>query len=192
MHSIVFASQNENKVEEIRAQLKGKLTILSLNDINYSQELAEDSDTLMGNALQKARFVKENLGFDCFADDTGLEIEALAGEPGVRSARYAGEEKSSEANMDKVLHKLRSNNNRSAAFKTVIALIIGEKEYLFEGICEGTIIQEKRGQMGFGYDPIFVPSGYNHTFAEMNLEEKSKISHRGKAVNLLIDFLNKL
>jgi len=192
MKRIVFASQNENKVEEIRRQLQNSLEILSLNDIGHTEELAEDQDDLKGNALQKARFVKENLGYDCFADDTGLEIFALGGEPGVRSARYAGEEKDANANMEKVLDLMQDKDDRRASFKTVIALILGGKEYLFEGVCEGTIIREKRGEKGFGYDPIFVPKSTNTSFAEMSFEEKAEIGHRGKAIDQLISFLNEL
>ena len=192
MKEIVFASQNENKVDEIRSQLKGKITILSLNDIGHTEELAEDHDQLEGNALQKARFVKDQLGYHCFADDTGLEIEALNGEPGVRSARYASEDKNAEANMEKVLGLLKDETNRKAKFRTVIALIMGEQEILLEGICEGEIIKEKKGEKGFGYDPIFVPSGYDRTFAQMSMEEKAEIGHRGIAVKKLISFLNQV
>ncbi len=192
MKKIVFASQNENKVAEIRSQLKGRIEILSLNDINYHKDLAEDQDNLEGNAIQKASFVKHELGYDCFADDTGLEIEALGGEPGVRSARYAGETKDAEANMKKVLERMSSKQNRKAQFRTVISLFIGEEQYLFEGVCKGEISKEKRGEKGFGYDPIFIPSSKDKTFAEMSMEEKAEIGHRGIAVKKLISFLNKL
>lgn len=190
MNQIVFASQNENKVKEIRSQIGDQVEILSLNDIKHIDELAEDQSTLEGNALQKARFVKEVLGYDCFADDTGLEIEALNGEPGVYSARYAGEAKDANANMEKVLKGLEGKPNRKASFRTVISLIIGEEEFTFEGICKGEIITEKRGEGGFGYDPIFRPDGFSETFAQMNLQEKAKIGHRGLAVQKLITFLN--
>jgi XTP/dITP diphosphohydrolase len=192
MKQIVFASQNENKVREIRAQLEGDLQILSLNDIGHTEELAEDQLTLEGNALQKARFVSKELGYDCFADDTGLEVEALDGAPGVFSARYGGEDKDANANMDKLLAELKHVQQRKAQFRTAIALIVDGKEYLFEGLCKGEILHEKRGEKGFGYDPIFKPEGYELSFAEMDLVEKTKIGHRGKAVHQLILFLNQL
>jgi len=192
MNQIVFASQNENKVKEIRAQLGDHLQVLSLNDIGHTEELAEDQNTLEGNALQKARFVSQELGYDCFADDTGLEVEFLGGAPGVFSARYAGAAKEANANMDKLLTELEGADNRMARFRTAVALIIDGKEYLFEGICEGEILQTKRGDKGFGYDPIFKPEGYDLSFAEMDLEEKAKIGHRGKAIQQLIAFLNQL
>lgn len=192
MNQIVFASQNENKVKEIRAQLGDHLQVLSLNDIGHTEELAEDQNTLEGNALQKARFVSQELGYDCFADDTGLEVEFLGGAPGVFSARYAGAAKEANANMDKLLTELKGADNRMARFRTAVALIIDGKEYLFEGICEGEILQTKRGDKGFGYDPIFKPEGYDLSFAEMDLEEKAKIGHRGKAIQQLIAFLNQL
>jgi len=192
MNQIVFASQNENKVKEIRAQLGDHLQVLSLNDIGHTEELAEDQNTLEGNALQKARFVSQELGYDCFADDTGLEVEFLGGAPGVFSARYAGAAKEANANMDKLLTELKGADNRMARFRTAVALIIDGKEYLFDGICEGEILQTKRGDKGFGYDPIFKPEGYDLSFAEMDLEEKAKIGHRGKAIQQLIAFLNQL
>ncbi|MAY83031.1 MAG: non-canonical purine NTP pyrophosphatase [Flavobacteriales bacterium] len=192
MQQIVFASQNENKVREIRAQLGDNLQILSLNDIGHTQELAEDQNTLEGNALQKAQFVIQKLGYNCFADDTGLEVNALNGAPGVYSARYAGDTKDANANMDKLLAEMEGVLDRSAQFRTAIALIIDGKEYLFEGVCEGEILKEKRGEKGFGYDPIFKPRGYDLSFAEMDLAEKARIGHRGKAVHQLILFLNQL
>lgn len=192
MVKIIFATQNENKVKEIQSQLNQHVEIQSLLDIPYTEELEETSDTLEGNALQKARFVYEKFGLSCFADDTGLEVEALNGAPGVYSARYAGEEKSFEANMNKLLVELKGVNQRSARFRTVIACIIDGKEYLFEGICEGEITREKRGSKGFGYDPVFLPKDRTETFAEMELSEKITIGHRGKAVNKLVDFLRSL
>lgn len=192
MKQIVFASQNENKVREIRAQLDSDLQILSLNDIGHIEELIEDQDTLEDNALQKARFVSAHFANDCFADDTGLEVEALDGAPGVHSARYAGDSKDANANMDKLLAELKHVQQRKAQFRTAIALIVDGKEYLFEGLCKGEILEEKKGEKGFGYDPIFRPEGYELSFAEMDLTEKTKIGHRGKAVHQLIGFLNQL
>lgn len=166
------------------------IQLLSLKDIGCEEEIPETADTIEGNALQKAHYIKEHYGYDCFADDTGLEVEALNGAPGVYSARYAGEEKDNQANMDKLLSELKDKENRSARFKTVIALILGDSEYTFPGICEGKILSEKRGEQGFGYDPVFQPSGYSTTFAEMSLSEKSEISHRGRATRKLIEFLS--
>lgn len=192
MKKIVFASQNENKVKEIRSQLGEDIHILSLNDIGHKIELDEDQKTLAENALQKARFVSRKLGHDCFADDTGLEVEALDGAPGVFSARYASSAKNADANMDKLLIELEAHTNRKARFRTAIALIVDGKEYLFEGVCEGEILRDKRGDKGFGYDPIFQPNGYQQSFAEMDMDEKAKIGHRGKAVHQLVLFLNQL
>lgn len=187
---LVFATQNPNKVKEIQNQLTDNIELLSLADLGHSDDLEETQITLEGNAWQKARFVFEKFGKNCFADDTGLEVEALNNEPGVYSARYAGAEKSFEANMDKVLEQLKGKTNRKARFRTVIALILDGKEYEFEGICEGEITEDKRGDEGFGYDPIFQPKGYEQTFAQMDINEKNKISHRGIAVKKLINFLN--
>lgn len=188
---LVFATQNPNKVKEIQNQLTDNIELLSLDDLGHSDDLEETQNTLEGNAWQKARFVFEKFGKNCFADDTGLEVEALDNEPGVYSARYAGAGKSFEANMDKVLDQLKGKANRKARFRTVIALIVDGKEYEFEGICEGEITEDKRGEEGFGYDPIFQPKGYEQTFAQMEMNEKNKISHRGIAVKKLIDFLLK-
>lgn len=187
---IIFATQNSNKVKEIQNQLPPELQIVSLLDLNYLDELEETQETLEGNALQKARFVFKKFGKACFADDTGLEIEALNGEPGVYSARYGGPEKSFERNMDLVLTNLQGEENRKAHFKTVIAFI-NEKgeELMFEGICEGEILKNKVGTEGFGYDPIFQPAGFEETFAQMSVQTKNEISHRGKAVDKLIGFL---
>ncbi len=192
MIPLVFATGNPNKIKEVNALLEGKLEVRGLADIGCPEDLPETSPTIPGNALQKARYVFENYGVDCFAEDTGLEIAALNGEPGVYSARYAGESKSSEANMQLVLKKLENEPNRKARFHTVVALIIGGKEHLFEGIAEGTIRHEKSGEGGFGYDPIFQPDGFGATFAELSATDKNAISHRGKAVKKLIDFLNSL
>ena len=188
---IIFASQNKNKIAEIRAKLP-HLDIQGLDPLVFPEELLETGDTLDHNALQKARQVYEKINLTSFADDTGLEVEQLNGAPGIYSARYAGEQRDSEANMDLLLKNLTNQANRKARFKTVIALILGGKEYLFEGICEGEIRHVRSGAQGFGYDPIFVPAGYSKTFAEMTMAEKSNLSHRGKALEKLVDFLNEL
>lgn len=188
---LIFATHNPNKFKEIQSLLPKNIELLSLDDIGCDKEIPETAETITGNALQKARYVKENHGHDCFSDDTGLEVKALHGEPGIYSARYAGETKNDEANMKKLLRAMKDESNRSARFITVIALILNGEEFLFEGICEGKIIREKRGNTGFGYDPIFVPSAQNKSFAEMGLSEKNKLGHRGKAVRKLIDFLHK-
>ena len=186
---LIFATQNQHKVQEIAAQINGTYEVKSLIDLAYTEELEETQETLEGNALQKVRFVANKFKTNCFADDTGLEVEALGGAPGVYSARYAGEGKSFEDNMDKLLQELGTETNRKARFRTVIALILNGKEYTFEGICEGNIINAKRGSQGFGYDPVFQPIGYEKTFAQMDIDLKAKIGHRGKAVAKLIDFL---
>ncbi len=186
---IVFATNNLHKLEEVLPLLAEKYTVLSLNDIGCTQEIPETADTLEGNALLKAQYIYTNYGKNCFADDTGLEVEALDNAPGVYSARYAGEEKSAAANMQKLLQELTGKTNRNARFRTAIALIIDGKSYLFEGEVKGEIIEHKRGTEGFGYDPIFIPTGYKQTFAEIALSEKNKISHRAKAVQKLITFL---
>lgn len=191
MKKLIFATNNEHKVEEIRNKLGGKFEISTLKEIGCTEEIPEDSGTLEGNALQKAHYLYNNYGCNCFADDTGLEVEVLNNEPGVYSARYAGESKDSEANMDKLLYNLKDQSNRNARFRTVIALIIDGKEYLFEGIAKGIILTERHGSKGFGYDPIFQPDGYNLSFAELTIDEKNRISHRGKAVEKLIEFLSK-
>lgn len=186
---LVFATNNHNKLKEIKTLLPDSLELLSLQDIACKEDIPETSATIEGNALQKARYVKENYGYDCFADDTGLEVQALNGAPGVYSARYAGEEKNNEANIDKLLQELKDKDNRNARFKTVIALILNGKEYSFEGICEGRILKKRAGEQGFGYDPVFQPEGFSKTFAEMDLQEKSQISHRGRATQKLVEFL---
>lgn len=187
---LVFATNNAHKLEEIREMAGGQYEIVSLKEIGCQEEIPEEQDTLEGNALQKARFVKERYGADCFADDTGLEIAALGGEPGVRSARYAGEGHDSEANMRKVLAKMEGVDDRQARFRTVIALILDGEEHLFEGEVRGEILREKHGAEGFGYDPIFRPEGFAESFAEMSLDAKNAISHRGRATRALIRFLN--
>ena len=161
---LVFATNNRHKLDEVRKITSGYTEIVSLSEINCHEDIPETAETLEGNALQKARYIKEHFGYDCFADDTGLEVEALHNAPGVYSARYAGPGHDSEANMDKLLHEMENKKNRKARFRTVIALILNGKEYLFEGIVNGTIINEKRGESGFGYDPIFVPDTYSQTF----------------------------
>lgn len=185
-----MATANPNKIKEIQSKLGNNYQFLSLEDIGCLEEVPETSDTIEGNALQKARYVYEKYKQDCFSEDTGLEVEALNGAPGVYSARYAGKEKSAEANMEKVLKELEGIENRSARFKTIIALILDGQEYLFEGIVEGKILQEKKGKDGFGYDPIFMPENYDQSYAEMSLEEKNKMSHRAQAVDKLKVFLD--
>lgn len=186
---ICFATNNQKKIAEVKAALGPDFTIVSLEEIGCLEELPETGDTLDHNAFQKARYVNEKYGVDCFADDTGLEVDALGGAPGVYSGRYAGEPRSDERNIDLLLKNLEKESNRTARFRTVIALIMNGKEYAFEGIAEGNILKEKSGTGGFGYDPIFKPKGYEKTFAELSMEEKNKISHRGKAVQLLVKFL---
>lgn len=187
---LVFATNNQHKLDEVRKIVAGYTEIVSLSDIDCHDDIPETADTLEGNALQKARYIKDNFSYDCFADDTGLEVEALGNVPGVYSARYAGPGHDSEANMNKLLHEMEGKENRKARFRTVIALILDGKEYLFEGIVNGTIIEEKRGGSGFGYDPIFVPDTYSQTFAEMGNDIKNQISHRAEAVKKLTAFLS--
>ncbi len=189
---LVFASNNLNKIKEIQQLLPGNISLLSLKDIGCFEDIPETAETIEGNALLKAQYVKDKYGYDCFADDTGLEIDALQGAPGVYSARYAGNHKNTEDNIIKVLQELSNKNNRKAQFKTVIALIIKNQEYCFEGIINGKITTVKKGNNGFGYDPIFIPDNQDHTFAELSMEEKSKISHRGIAVQKLMDQLKQL
>lgn len=186
---IVFATNNAHKLEEVAAILGGSYEVLSLREIGCDADIPETADTFAGNALQKARYVKEHYGYDCFADDSGLEVDVLDGAPGVYSARYSGG--GSEANMDRLLHNLTGKSERGAQFRTVIALLIGEETRLFEGIVRGSIIEERRGEGGFGYDPIFVPEGYEQTFAQLGSEVKNRISHRAKAVEQLAQYLNK-
>ncbi|WNM18347.1 non-canonical purine NTP diphosphatase [Flavobacterium capsici] len=189
---LVFASNNKNKLNEIRLLLPNNIELLSLEDIGCNVDIPETADTIEGNAILKANYVTSNFGYNCFADDTGLEVEALNGEPGVYSARYAGEQKNADDNMNKLLHNLENQANRKAHFKTIIALNINHNQYLFEGIIKGEIIKEKIGNQGFGYDPIFVAEGYTKTFAELSIEEKSVISHRGIAISKMIDFLKNM
>ena len=191
MKNIVFATNNKNKLREIRDIVGSKYNILSLSDINCHEDIPETADTIEGNALLKARFVKEKYGYDCFADDTGLEVEALDNRPGVYSARFAGEDCNSENNINKLLSELEGIENRKARFRTVIALIKVETEEEFEGVIYGNISHERHGEGGFGYDKVFVPENYEKTFAEMLPKEKNSISHRAKATRLLIEYLNK-
>lgn len=186
---LVFASNNKNKIQEIKHQLPPEIELLSLEDIGCHEDIPETADTIEGNAILKADYVTSRYGYNCFADDTGLEVEALNGEPGVYSARYAGEQRSAEDNMDKLLKALENTTNRNARFKTVIALNLNGKQNLFTGIVDGTITTEKAGDKGFGYDPIFKPAGLNDTFAQLSLDEKAQLSHRGRALAQLIDFL---
>lgn len=187
---IVFASNNKNKIKEIKNQLPLEIELVSLEDIGCFEDIPETADTIEGNAILKANYVTERYNLPCFADDTGLEIEALNNEPGVYSARYAGEQKDSNDNMNKVLEKLNGNENRKALFKTVIALNLNNEQHLFTGIVNGTIGTDKVGTEGFGYDPIFTPENHSITFAQMSMDQKKEISHRGRAVKQLIDFLN--
>ena len=188
---LVFASNNKNKIQEIQALVPNTIQIVSLEEIGCTEDIPETADTIEGNAILKANYITYNYGYDCFADDTGLEVDALNGAPGVYSARYAGEQKDANDNMNKLLSELSDKPNRKANFKTVIALNLNGKQNLFTGIINGKIIEEKIGTNGFGYDPIFVADGYEKTFAELTMEEKSTISHRGIAVKELILFLQK-
>lgn len=188
---IIFATNNNHKLKEIQHILGSEFRLLSLNDVGMAEDIPEDYYTLEENALQKASFIYQKFGKNCFADDTGLEIYALNGDPGVLSARYAGEEKSSENNMKKVLNAMHNISDRKAQFRTVIALILNGKEYFFEGVVKGEILYNKQGEAGFGYDPIFKPTGFNQSFAQMNIEQKNKISHRGNATSKLAHFLLK-
>tara|TARA_R110002050_G_scaffold188530_2_gene323001 strand:+ start:13414 stop:13986 length:573 start_codon:yes stop_codon:yes gene_type:complete len=187
---LVFATNNLNKIKEVQSLIPKGIKLLSLADIGCFEDVPETQNTMEGNAIQKATYIKDLYGYDCFADDTGLEVEALYGEPGVFSARYAGELRNANDNMDKLLDALKKQTNRNAQFKTVIALHFNNKLQTFTGICTGEIIKVKQGENGFGYDPIFKPNGFELTFAEMDLSVKNKIGHRGKAIQLLIEFLN--
>jgi len=190
--NLIFATQNQNKANEIQKIVPEGITVLTLKDIGCTEDIPETAKTLEGNARLKSFYVYENYAENCFADDTGLEVDALNGEPGVYSARYAGEAKSAQANMDLLLEKMKGEKNRNARFRTVISLVLNGEEYQFEGVVEGKIREKKSGAAGFGYDPIFEPNGYSSTFAEMSTNEKNAISHRGKAVRKLIQFLNNM
>lgn len=186
---LVFATNNLNKLKEVQAMLPKTIELLSLKDINCNEEVDETETTLEGNAKLKAEYITKNYGYNCFADDTGLEVDALNGQPGVYSARYAGEAKNAEKNMQKLLLALKNKTDRNAQFRTAICLNLDGKQFLFEGVCRGEIIKEKQGQEGFGYDPIFKPTHSKDTFATMSSVEKNKISHRGIAVQKLVTFL---
>lgn len=190
MNNIIFATNNQNKVEEVRAVLGGSFTILTLKEAGILIDIPEPHDTLEANATEKSRTIFNLTNKNCFSEDTGLEVDALNGEPGVKSARYAGETRSFDDNIEKLLRTLDGVNNRAARFRTVISLILDGEEYFFEGICPGKIINERKGKHGFGYDPVFVPDGTDKTFAEMTMFEKNKFSHRKKAMEKLIQFLN--
>ena len=189
---LVFATGNPNKIKEVSQILGGSMEIISMRDIGVTEEVPETSGTIAGNALQKARYIAENYKVNCFSEDTGLEIEVLDGAPGVDTAMYGGPERDADANMDRVLEELTGKMNRAAHFKTVIALVLDGKEYTFEGICKGAILRSRRGEGGFGYDPIFQPLGYDKSFAELSATIKNSISHRGKAMEQLVAFLQTL
>lgn len=191
-HKLVFATNNKHKLEEVKNVVGDNFEIISLKDINCLEEIDETGNTLEANALIKARYIKEKYGYDCFGDDTGLEVEVLNGAPGVYSARYAGDNHDSQANKAKLLQEMDGKTNRKARFRTVIALILNGKEYLFEGCINGLIIEDERGSSGFGYDPIFVPHGYQQTFAELGDDIKNVISHRALATKQLCNFLQQL
>ena len=189
---IVFATNNPNKLKEIQSLIPKEIEIISLNEIGCNEDIPETGDTLEANAFQKAHYIKDNFNYDCFADDTGLEIDELNGDPGVYSARYAGPERNANANMNKVLNELKGKKNRKAQFRTAIALILKGEEHLFEGKVEGYISKDKQGNEGFGYDPIFIPENDIRSFAQMSMQEKGAISHRGRAVKKLVTYLNNL
>ncbi|WP_432410281.1 non-canonical purine NTP diphosphatase [Rasiella sp. SM2506] len=186
---LVFATHNQNKFKEVKLLLPSHIELMSLTDIGCTEDIPETAETIEGNAVLKTEFIRNHYGLDCFADDTGLEVSALNSEPGVHSARYAGENKNSEDNIDKLLKNLADKEDRSARFKTAIALSINIQSVLFLGTCDGTITRVRRGEKGFGYDSVFLPEGSKETFAEMNLQEKSKVGHRGKAMRQLIAYL---
>lgn len=187
---LVFATNNLNKLKEVQSLIPEHITLLSLKDIGCFEDVPETQKTIEGNAIQKAEYIKEKYGYDCFADDTGLEVTALQGEPGVYSARYAGEQRNDQDNMNLLLSNLKDKPSRSAQFKTVVALHLNGKLETFTGICKGEITLEKQGEKGFGYDPIFKAEGFDKTFAQISIAEKNKVGHRGKAVTQLVDFLN--
>lgn len=186
---IVFATNNLNKLIEVQKMLPDSIQLLTLKDINCFKEIEETETTLEGNAKLKANYITDNFGYSCFADDTGLEVDSLDGEPGVYSARYAGKENDSEKNMQKLLSELKNTSNRNAQFRTAVVLNLNNEQFVFEGICKGVILTEKSGEKGFGYDPLFKPEGYSTSFAEMTSEEKNVISHRGISIRKLVEFL---
>ncbi len=189
---LVFATNNLNKLAEVQKMLPDTIRLLTLKDINCFDEIDETETTLEGNATLKANYITQKFGYNCFADDTGLEVESLNGAPGVYSARYAGKENNAESNMAKLLTELSNKPNRNAQFRTAIVLNLNNEQFLFEGICKGDILKEKQGEKGFGYDPVFKPTNFNKSFAEMSSEEKNKISHRGLAIQKLVTFLTNL
>lgn len=189
MNELIFATNNQHKVDEIKHALEGRMSVLTLRDAGITIDIPEPHDTLEENAQEKCRVIHRITGKNCFSEDTGLEVDALQGAPGVRSARYAGEPSNASANIDRLLKELQGSENRTARFRTVICLILEEQEYLFEGICEGTILTDRIGSNGFGYDPVFMPHGANKRFAQMDLEEKNRYSHRKKAADKLVLFL---
>ncbi len=189
---LVFATNNLNKLAEVQKMLPDSIELLSLKDINCLEDIAETASTLEGNAQIKANHITNNYNYNCFADDTGLEVDALNGEPGVYSARYAGEPANAENNMQKLLHSLENEANRQAHFRTSICLNLNGEQHLFDGVCKGEILESKQGEKGFGYDPVFKPEGHEISFAEMSAEEKNKISHRGLAIQKLVDLLSTL
>ncbi len=189
MQTIIFATNNRHKVDEIKKVVGQNMNIVTLADAGIDIDIPEPYDTLQENATTKSRTIHQLTGLNCFSEDTGLEVETLNGEPGVKSARYAGDERNFQANIDKLLHNLTGKENRKAQFRTVISLILNGQEYFFEGICPGSIIADQKGEQGFGYDPVFVPDGSHKTFAEMSIEEKNEYSHRRKATDKLVAFL---
>ena len=189
---LVFATHNDNKLKEVRELLSKSFEILSLNDIGFKDEIEENRNTIKGNSIEKAKIVKFKTGLDCFADDTGLEVEILNGAPGVFSKRFAGENASSYENIDKLLSLLKNKSNRNAQFKTIVSLNLSGKIKIFEGICKGTISTKRQGKLGFGYDSVFIPNGSKISFGQMSLAEKNKIAHRSIAVNKLVDYLTNL
>jgi XTP/dITP diphosphohydrolase len=189
MDTLIFATNNQNKVDEIRLVLGNRFNIITLKEAGIDIDIPEPHDTLEANATEKSTVIHQLTHKNCFSEDTGLEVEALNGEPGVKSARYAGEGRSFDNNIDKLLQNLSDKSNRNARFKTVISLVLNDKEYFFEGICAGKIITERKGRNGFGYDPVFIPNGSTKSFAEMTMDEKSMFSHRKKAMEKLVEFL---
>jgi len=188
---LVFATNNSNKIKEVSNLISNQIEIMSLKDIGCKEDIVESENTIIDNAILKANYIKNNYGYDCFSDDTGLEVDFLNGRPGVYSKRFAGENSTDELNMEKLLECMKESNNRNARFRTVIALNINNQVITFTGVCEGEILKQRKGNNGFGYDPIFLPKGYNNSFGEMSIIEKNEIAHRSKAVKKLINYLNK-
>ena len=188
---LVFATNNSNKIKEVNNLISNQIEIMSLKDIGCKEDIVESENTIIDNAILKANYIKNNYGYDCFSDDTGLEVDFLNGRPGVYSKRFAGENSTDELNMEKLLECMKESNNRNARFRTVIALNINNQVITFTGVCEGEILKQRKGNNGFGYDPVFLPKGYNNSFGEMSIIDKNKIAHRSKAVKKLINYLNK-